>query len=371
MKRLLILTVKILVIILVLYIFAYPPPIDPESFQPERPPSAMVGPSKNTPSDTELLHDVAVLAVGKLSEPRYTTEGRDGLIYTGLRDGRIVRVTPVGGAVQDFAVTDGRPMGLAFSPAGPWKDHLMVADAVRGLLAVAPTGAVYVLTTKDDNRGFGFLVDLAISDDGTVYVTDASFRHDPDRYLHEILEARPNGRLLQYNPSRGTTVTLLDNLYFPTGVLLAPDESYVLVSETGRYRITRYWLRGPRAGSSDIFLNDLPGFPCGLSRGKDTTWIAVASARNAAVDWLHPNSFLKGIVSKVPVSLWPKMKAGGFVVAIRENSDKGGPHGNISLILPNDTEQHLRGITSVNEFRGKLYLGTLHGDGIGVLDLDR
>ena len=259
-------------------------------------------------------------------------------------------------------------MGLAFSPAGPWKDHLMVADAVRGLLAVAPNGAVYVLTTKAGDRDFGFLADLAIGDDGMVYMTDASIRHDPDRYIHEILEARPNGRLLRYDPSKGTTVTLAENLYFPTGVLLAPDESYVLVNETCRYRITRYWLRGPRAGSSEVFLNDLPGFPCGLCRGKNTIWIALVSTRSTVVDWLHPNSFLKGIVSKMPMSLWPGMKAEGCVLALRENSDKTESRGTGSLIFCNETEKHLRGITSVNLIGGKLYLGTLHGDGIGVLD---
>ena len=39
----------------------------------------------------------------------------------------------------------------------------------------------------------------------------------------------------------------MDGLQFANGVVLSPDESYLLVAETGAYRITRLWLGGARA----------------------------------------------------------------------------------------------------------------------------
>ena len=63
---------------------------------------------------------------------------------------------------------------------------------------------------------------------------------------------------LRYDPSTGKTDMLLDGLYFANGVALSADEDYILVNETSRYRITRYWLKGDKAGSSEIFADNPP-----------------------------------------------------------------------------------------------------------------
>jgi sugar lactone lactonase YvrE len=52
-------------------------------------------------------------------------------------------------------------------------------------------------------------------------------------------------RLLRYTKQGGTEL-LLDKIHFANGVTLAHDESYVLVCETPRARILRYWLKGPK-----------------------------------------------------------------------------------------------------------------------------
>ena len=44
---------------------------------------------------------------------------------------------------------------------------------------------------------------------------------------------------------------MLDRLMFANGVALGPGDEYVLVNETLAARITRYWVRGPKAGQSD------------------------------------------------------------------------------------------------------------------------
>jgi sugar lactone lactonase YvrE len=47
----------------------------------------------------------------------------------------------------------------------------------------------------------------------------------------EILQAKPMGRVLKYDPKTKKTEELLKDLYFPNGILLSPDESYLLVAE--------------------------------------------------------------------------------------------------------------------------------------------
>ena len=68
--------------------------------------------------------------------------------------------------------------------------------------------------------------------DGSLYISDASSKYDLDNCFLDLLEARPNGRLLKYNPSLNETTVFLDNLTFANGVALSRDEDYLLVCET-------------------------------------------------------------------------------------------------------------------------------------------
>ena len=65
--------------------------------------------------------------------------------------------------------------------------------------------------------------------------------------------------MIAYNPSSGQAKTLLDELYFANGVAISKNEDFVLINETYRYRIIRYWLKGPLQGQADIFIDNLPG----------------------------------------------------------------------------------------------------------------
>jgi sugar lactone lactonase YvrE len=135
------------------------------------------------------------------------------------------------------------------------------------------------------------------------------------------------------------------------------------VNETYRYRIVRYWLKGPQAGSYEVFIDNLPGFPDNISSSrKGTFWLALFTVRNDAVDKLHPFPFLKAQLSKLPKPLWPKAKPYGFVLALDES-------GKITQSLHEPTGNHLKEITSAREYAGHLYLGSLHNDRIGKFKL--
>lgn len=314
----------------------------------------------------EDLRSARPMAPGRLEGPEDVAVDAAGRVYTGTADGRIVRISPRPDGseiLETFADTGGRPFGLRFGPTGT----LFVADGVKGLLAIDPTGGSRALTTAADGVPFRFTDDLDVAADGKVYFSDASDRFGVDEYLYDLLEARPHGRLLVWDPAAeeaGARV-LLDGLSFANGVALARDGSFVLVNETYRYRVRRYWLTGARQGTSDVFLDHLPGFPDNLTRDPATGrfWIALFTVRNPAMAFLHPRPFLKDQLAKLPRFLWPKPAPYGLVLEVDERGAIVGSH-------HDPGGQVVRGVTSAEPHDGKLYLGSLHG-GLFVWSLRR
>jgi sugar lactone lactonase YvrE len=50
--------------------------------------------------------------------------------------------------------------------------------------------------------------------------------------MADILEARPHGRLMSFDPSTGRTAVLARDLYFANGVSVSPDQSSLIYCET-------------------------------------------------------------------------------------------------------------------------------------------
>jgi sugar lactone lactonase YvrE len=331
----------------------WPGRIDPAAWDPP-PAPAMDG--VYAPNDR--LHEAELLATGQVYGPEDVAVDVQDRIYGGTQDGLIVRVWP-DGRVETFAETGGRPLGLHFDADG----NLIVADAWRGLLSISPGGEITVLSTSADGVPFGFTDDLDIASDGTIYFSDASTRFGQDEYVLDLLEMRPHGRLLAYDPATGQTRVLLDNLYFANGVALSSREDFVLVNETWAYRVRRYWLQGPNAGTADLFVDNLPGFPDGISGNRQGRfWVALLTPRLASVDRAHPRPWMKRIISRLPDGLKPKPVEYGFVLALDE-------YGQAIASYQDPDGAHLQEISSVEEHNGFIYLGSLHNDRIGRLKL--
>ena len=282
-----------------------------------------------------------------------------GRMVTGVEDGRLLRIDPAGGQVEVVANTGGRPLGIELLGDG----RLLVCDARRGLLAVDPaTSAVEVLVDRVAGEPMRFCNNAAVAADGTVYFTDSSRRFGIDHWRADLLEHSGTGRLLRRDPD-GAVEVLLDGLQFANGVALAADESFVAVAETGAYRLTRLWLRGERAGRTDLLADNLPGFPDNLSTGPGgLLWVALGSPRNPLLDRLHRrHPALRRAVWALPERLQPNpvrtlwvlaVDAGGAVV-----HDLQGPGDDYTMV------------TGVREHGGRLYLGSLAERAVAVLDL--
>ena len=323
---------------------------DPAAFDPPEPPP-MEGPI----AVNESLREAQTLGADLFSGAEDVAPSADGWLYGGNEDGKVVRMLlgqPETGEV--FADTGGRPLGLDFAPDG----SLVVADAKKGLLRLKGGGAVETLATEADGVPFVFTDDVDVARDGMIYFSDASSKWGIDDYMLDALEGQAWGRLLRHDPATGKTEVLASDLYFANGVALSASEDFVLVNETYRFRVTRYWLKGEKAGTREIFLDGLPGYPDGISSdGRGTFWIALATVRNSQADLISPYPFLRKMVASLPKSLWPKPEPYGLVLGVSES-------GEILYSLHDEGGMHVRMVTSVEATDDALYLGTLHGAGI-------
>ncbi len=343
-----------LMLMAVIVVLLLPSPVDPASYQPE---PGMELEGVLAPSSE--LTRAEKLGEGEVHGPEDIAVDTQGRIYGGTEDGKIVRVDRQRN-LEVFAETGGRPLGLHFDAS----ERLVVADAVKGLLRIDPSGEIELLSDRADGLPFAFTDDLDIASDGRIYFSDASSKYGHETYLYDLLEARPHGRLLRWDPATGTTETLLDDLYFANGIALSRDESFVLINETYRYRIRRYWLVGPKAGTNDIFIDRLPGFPDGVSANRrGTFWVAMFTVRNPLMEALHPSPWAKSNLAKLPKLLWPKPEPYGLVLALDEQ-------GQVVRSLHDPGGEHVAHITSVEEVDGHLYLGNLDLDWIGVYRLE-
>jgi sugar lactone lactonase YvrE len=352
LKKLIFSIITVLITSLIIVV-SLPSPISPVAYSVAKPQKL-----RGVLAANKLLQNAELLALGEINGPEEVVVDSQGRVYAGTQDGKIMVLTP-DGKLDVFAQTNGRPLGMQFDK----NQNLIVCDADRGLLSINPQGNISVLATSVNGVPLKFTDALDISSDGIIYFTDASSKYGKNEYLYDLLESRPHGRLLSYDLATGQIKLLLNALYFANGVALSQQEDFVLVNETYRYRILRYWLKGPKAGTHDIFIDNLPGFPDNISSNrKGTFWLALFTVRNDFLDNLHSSPFLKAQMSKLPKVLWPKPEPYGLVLALNES-------GEMTQSLHDPSGKHLKEITSAVEYDGYLYLGSLHNDRVGKYEL--
>jgi sugar lactone lactonase YvrE len=353
MKRTIARAAFLFVVLLTAYLLAWPVPIDPSAWTPAAAPELTGVYAQNSE-----LSKIERLPVDGFAPEDVAIDDQDR-IYCGTEDGRIFRFKAAGTRPEVFAKTQGRPLGLIFDHDG----NLIVADAVKGLLSIDRDGRIAVLTTQADGVPFRCTNDLDVAEDGTIYFTDSSYKFPLTELKADILEHQPNGRLLAFDPRTKQTQIILRDLYFANGVAISPDQSFVLVCETGSYRVRRVWISGPKAGQSEIFIDNLPGFPDGISsNGHDKFWLALVNRRDAVLDALMPHPFLRKVVMRLPNFLQPNLKRYAFVLGLDTD-------GHVIQNLQDPSPECFAQVANVIEHKGKLYFGSIGEKAIGRLQL--
>ncbi|XP_050238807.1 protein STRICTOSIDINE SYNTHASE-LIKE 11-like [Mercurialis annua] len=215
--------------------------------------------------------------------------------YTGIADGRIIKYEGPYVGFQDYAfdtptrskaICDGnldpilgnvcgRPLGIGFLRS---TGQLFIADAYFGLLVAGTNGRLArSIATGAEGVSFRFTDGLDVDQlSSTVFFTDGSSTYNLSEYKASVATNDSTGRLLKYDPKTQNITVLINNLIGPSGVAVSVGGKYLLFTEfTGR-RIQKYWLKGPKANTSEILLT-LPGYPDNIKRTPvgDTFWVAV------------------------------------------------------------------------------------------------
>ncbi|WPN49915.1 SMP-30/gluconolactonase/LRE family protein [Pseudomonas sp. P8_241] len=334
-----------------------PTKVKPVAWTPQPAPSLTDGPF----AENQRLKGVERVGASDIDGPEALLLENDSLI-TGLHDGRLIRTSLDGKTTKVLADTGGRPLGLARHPNG----LLVIADAIKGLLSLDAQGRLVALTTEAGGTPFGFTDDVIIDKPGHyAYFSDASSRFGYGHDGEAVLEHGGDGRLLRYDFQTGKTTVLLDKLEFANGVAMGPDDAFVLVNETGAYRISRYWLSGPKAGTHDLFIDNLPGLPDNLSfNGHDRFWVALYAPRNALLDATAPHPFVRKMIVRALTVLPKPVEKHGFALGL-------DLEGKVIANLQDAGAGNYSPITTVREYGDWLYFGSLKAQHMVRLPLSK
>ncbi|XP_077241039.1 protein STRICTOSIDINE SYNTHASE-LIKE 3-like isoform X3 [Tasmannia lanceolata] len=297
--------------------------------------------------------------------------------YTGVADGRILFWNAH--SWLDFAYTSpnrselcdpkpsplsylknehvcGRPLGLRFDKR---TGELYIADAYFGLMKVGPEGGLAMpLVTEAEGVPLGFTNDLDIDNEGNIYFTDSSTKYQRRNFMQLVFAAEDSGRLLKYNTITKETTVLRRNLQFPNGVSMSKDGSFFVFCEGSLGRLSRYWLKGEKAGMTEIFAI-LPGFPDNVrTNEKGDFWVAIHCRRSmyTYICGLYPQ--LRKFLLKLPIPAKYQylLHIGGWPHAVIV---KYSPDGKIMEILEDKQGKVVRLVSEVEEKDGKLWIGSV------------
>lgn len=360
MRPALVLTAAALAVVL-LYLLAWPVPIEPVAWQAPAD-EGLTG--AFTPNDQ--VARARPIDITPYTGAENAVIGSDGHLYATVREGYVLRISPSGQQVEVYAETGGAPLGIALGADGA----LYVANAYLGLQRISARDEVELLSGTIDGRPLAYANDLALARDGRIYFTESSSKFGAEAYggtlaasIVEILEHGGNGLVAVFDPATGETRVLFDGLAYANGIALDPAERFLLVAETGSYRVLRHWLAGPKAGTTEIVLDNLPGFPDNIDNGMHGRyWIGLVAPRNVLLDRLAGRPWLRRVVYRLPAFLRPSAAPSSHVIAI----DSDG----MVLMSPHDPEAAYPMITGAVETPNSLYLTTLTGSALPWLAKD-
>ena len=337
-----------------LYLSLWPVPIEPVAWQ------APIDRGLTDPySPNKLLQAATAIDLGAYEGPEDATLGADNAVYATTLDGAILRIRDA--TVEEFARVGGRPLGIEADGDG----SLVVANAFIGLQRVGGDGTVATLFGSEDTPVFAN--NLAIAPDGVIYFTEASrkfgalaFNDTMEATLYDVMEHGGHGRVIAYDPATAQSTVLLDGLAYANGIAISEAGDFLLIVEMNEYRILKYWLVGPRQGTTEVLIDNLPGFGDNLKTGLNGRfWLGFAAPRKAIVDRLANKPFLRKAVMRLPKFLRPAAEQSSHVVAF----DGDG----VILMNMQDPAARYPTLTGVLETRDRLYLTTLYGNVLPVI----
>ncbi|KAG4961115.1 hypothetical protein JHK87_037748 [Glycine soja] len=156
-----------------------------------------------------------------------------------------------------------------------------------------------------------------------------------------VLSGEASGRVLKYNLATKETTVLMRNVQFPNGISLSKDASLFVFSEGMNGRVRKYWLKGVKAGTSEI-LAILPGFPDNVRvNGNGDFWVAIHCRRYvySYLNALYPK--MRKVILKIPTRIQCMFHIGGRFHAVVV---KYSPEGKLLRILEDSEGKVVRAV---------------------------
>ncbi|KAG2662078.1 hypothetical protein PVAP13_1KG526600 [Panicum virgatum] len=230
----------------------------------------------------------------------------------------------------------GRPLGLRFHYKS---GNLYIADAYKGLMRVGPGGGkATVLANEIDGVPLRFTNGVDVDQvTGEVFFTDSSMNYQRSQHERVTATGDSTGHLMKYDPKTKSVTVLQSGITYPNGLAINADRTHLVVALTGPCKLMRYWIKGPKAGTSEP-LADLPGYPDNVRADlKGGFWIALHREKMELP--FGPDSHLLAV----------RINADGQVVQVMKGSKSVRP-------------------TKVMEREGgKLYMGSVELPYVGVV----
>lgn len=273
------------------------------------------------------------IQLNNLLGPESLAISREGLIYTGLADGRLVELDPAknyklrtvlrhkGGAdcpddVATRADKCGRYLQLRFL-----NDSLYAVEANSGLYKIdrkAGTKSFVgpkALTKVNLYNSFAFDPKTP----NLVYLTVSSTKWDLLNIMWSISELDNSGRLLVLDVKTGKRAVVLDNILTPNGVDVDPERDQLVYSETIKSRVMSVPLKDIRAAfeaskdgdklaniGSRALIPLMPGHPDNIVVHGNMAYIALPMVKDNGkdlVDSLNQSPSTRKAISRLSFGL--------------------------------------------------------------------
>lgn len=351
MKKLLFLSS---IVVCTVYLLAWPVEIEPVAWKAPENPGYTGAFSKN-----QALSQIHRLELNGEIGPEDVAIDPSGMPVFGVLGGDIMRLNAQG-EYESIANTGGRPLGIEYDSKG----NLWIADAYIGLLKLSPEGKLETVLTHVGESPIRYADDLDITSSGIVYLSDASTKFHAKQYgtyeasLLDINEHGGHGRVIQYDTNTKQATVILDGLNFANGVAVSHDEEWVLVNETGSYRVLKIGIAEHNRQHQQVVIDNLPSFPDNINPGSNNLyWVGLVSPRSAPLDALSEYPFLRKVVQRLPAFMRPKAQHYGHLIAI---NDQGKVVHNMQD--PLGMYGHVTGAAEAGDV---LYVSSLHETALG------
>jgi hypothetical protein len=107
------------------------------------------------------------------------------------------------------------------------------------------------------------------------------------------------------------------------------------------------------SGAIEVFINNLPGIPDGISTGADGIfWSAMVAPRNEILDFVGPKPWVRKVIYRTPAALQPKPRRDPFILGLDAS-------GKVVHNLQDADAANFSGSSSAEQVGDWLYVGSI------------